>query len=131
MKRLTKFLEIALLGAIVMFGLLAAVMVIRLTPLWSSEASGWAQAIGAVQDGRRLDELTRRANQNQMVEAVVAIIDVGNRRLYHLIKRFEWNRATFSDLAEHRWKYDIHGISEVRAEYSTIPIHENWQCARD
>lgn len=48
MNRLRQILVIALLGTIVLLGLMAAVLMIRFSPLWSQEAAGWVQAIGAI-----------------------------------------------------------------------------------
>lgn len=48
MKRLVQILEIALISVIVVLAVMAAVLMIRFSPLWSQEAAGWVQAIGSI-----------------------------------------------------------------------------------
>lgn len=48
MKRTKEILELVLLGIVVTLGLLAVVLMIRWSSLWSEKAAGWAQALGSV-----------------------------------------------------------------------------------
>lgn len=142
MKRLAKIFEVSLLGSIVFITLMAIVLMLRCSPLWSQEASGWAQAIGAVaaifasgavatwqsrrqfEDARRLDSLTRSAGEIKMIEAIAGIVDVGNIRTYRLIRNFAWDRETVHELAENRYRYDMKAVKFVHEEYSAIALTE-------